>query len=163
MQVARKLLGLTLCGWFRLANPGDKLLKLFVSNSRSRFSRANSIDAAMKVAGRLLRSRRSLASRAPISFNGIRKPNTILGFLMRVASHSPAQGALSILYPATMPDVTGGEYYGPDGFLALTGFPKRISYSRSARDWAEAARYGMWQKISRTYDSAIPSLPCRAR
>lgn len=77
-------------------------------------------------------------TRTDLIANGMGKPNAILGFLWRFASHAPAVGALSILYPATMPDVTGGEYYGPDGFLALTGFPKRISYPRGALDRAKA-------------------------
>ncbi len=79
-------------------------------------------------------------TRTDLIANGIGKPNAILGFLWRFDSHAPAEGALSILYPATMPDVTGGEYYGPDGFFALTGFPKRISYPRGARDPAKAER-----------------------
>ncbi len=79
-------------------------------------------------------------TRTELIANGIGKPNAILGFLWRFQSHAPADGALSILYPATMPGVVGGEYYGPDGFLALTGFPKSMNYPRSARDPAKAER-----------------------
>ncbi len=79
-------------------------------------------------------------TRTDLISNGIGQPNAILSFLWRFGSHAPAEGALSILYPATMPDVAGGEYYGPDGFLALTGFPKRISYPRGARDPVKAER-----------------------
>ncbi len=79
-------------------------------------------------------------TRTDLVANGPGTPSAILGFLWRFRSHGAADGALSILYPATMPGVAGGEYYGPDGFLALTGFPKRIGYPRSARDPAKAER-----------------------
>lgn len=99
-------------------------------------------------------------TRTDLIANGMGKPNAILGFLWRFASHAPAEGALSILYPATMPDVTGGEYYGPDGFFALTGFPKRISYPRGARDLAKAERlWNVAEEITqvRFGDAAVPS------
>src|SRR5579885_608517 len=38
-----------------------------------------------------------------------------------------AMGALPTLYAATMPEVRGGDYYGPDGFQELRGYPKEES------------------------------------
>ena len=79
-------------------------------------------------------------TRTDLIANGMGKPNAVLGVLWRFASHAPAEGALSILYPATMPDVAGGAYYGPDGPFGLTGFPRRISYPRNARNLGTAER-----------------------
>jgi hypothetical protein len=49
-------------------------------------------------------------------------------------SQSAEMGVLPQLYAATAPDVRGGEYYGPDGFLQRTGYPKRLRSSRRSYD-----------------------------
>ena len=51
-----------------------------------------------------------------------------------------AQGAWPALYAATMPDVTGGEYFGPGGLGELRGAPKRVVARPEARDAQLAAR-----------------------
>jgi hypothetical protein len=49
--------------------------------------------------------------------------------------YQPAeQGALSALYAATAPDVTGGSLYPPDGFLHVRGYPKRAEIAKRAQD-----------------------------
>jgi NAD(P)-dependent dehydrogenase (short-subunit alcohol dehydrogenase family) len=52
----------------------------------------------------------------------------------RLFAQSDAQGALPALYAATMPDVTGGEYFGPDGRTGSRGYPTRAQTSKAARD-----------------------------
>ena len=54
--------------------------------------------------------------------------------LNRVLAQSDAQGALPALYAATMPDVIGGEYFGPDGRSGTRGYPTRASATKTARD-----------------------------
>jgi len=49
-------------------------------------------------------------------------------------------GALPMLYAATMPDVGGGEYYGPGGFLGMRGGPERQRSSRRSYDRETARR-----------------------
>src|SRR4051794_21774367 len=58
----------------------------------------------------------------------------------RLFAQSDAEGALPALYAATMPDVTGGEYFGPDGHSGARGYPTRAQTSGSARDPELAAR-----------------------
>ncbi|MCP2165257.1 oxidoreductase [Goodfellowiella coeruleoviolacea] len=53
------------------------------------------------------------------------------------------QGALPQLYAATAPGVRGGEYYGPDGFGEVRGYPKRVAMSSAATDDHAAAR--LWE------------------
>jgi NAD(P)-dependent dehydrogenase (short-subunit alcohol dehydrogenase family) len=69
------------------------------------------------------------------------------GLLMRVANsflaQSAARGALPALYAATMPDVQGGEYFGPGGMGELGGLPKRVDARPEARDPKVAAR--LWE------------------
>ncbi|BBX75694.1 SDR family NAD(P)-dependent oxidoreductase [Mycobacterium shinjukuense] len=43
-------------------------------------------------------------------------------------------GALPILRAATDPAVTGGQYYGPDGFGELRGYPKVVASSAQSHD-----------------------------
>lgn len=56
---------------------------------------------------------------------------------------SPDVGALSILYAATAPDVTGDEYIGPDGPGEIRGYPTRARRADSARDPLAAAE--LWR------------------
>jgi len=45
-----------------------------------------------------------------------------------------AQGALPSLRAATDPQVTGGQYYGPDGISGLRGYPKIVESSAQSYD-----------------------------
>jgi NAD(P)-dependent dehydrogenase (short-subunit alcohol dehydrogenase family) len=55
----------------------------------------------------------------------------------------PEQGALPTLYAATAPDVSGGEYYGPDGLRGYWGYPARVESSALSHDKAVAKR--LWE------------------
>ncbi len=73
---------------------------------------------------------------------------TVLDRLMavanRVVAQSAAAGALPTLYAATMPDVVGGAFYGPDGPGEARGHPRTVGSSARARDAAVAAQ--LWRK-----------------
>jgi NAD(P)-dependent dehydrogenase (short-subunit alcohol dehydrogenase family) len=58
----------------------------------------------------------------------------------RIVAQSAEKGALPILYAATMPDVAGGSYYGPDGLNELWGYPTRVGSSKASRDVETAGR-----------------------
>lgn len=58
----------------------------------------------------------------------------------RIVAQSDAQGALPQLYAATMPDVNGGDYYGPNGPFEMQGSPKKVGCIRAARDATSATR-----------------------
>ncbi len=60
----------------------------------------------------------------------------------RVLAQSDQQGAWPQLYAATMPDVQGGDYYGPHLF-DLRGHPKKASTTRHARSLGDARR--LWE------------------
>jgi NAD(P)-dependent dehydrogenase (short-subunit alcohol dehydrogenase family) len=62
----------------------------------------------------------------------------------RVMAQSDTMGALPQLYAATMPDVEGGTYYGPDGLFEQRGYPTIVKRSSAARD-ADAARR-LWDR-----------------
>jgi NAD(P)-dependent dehydrogenase (short-subunit alcohol dehydrogenase family) len=73
--------------------------------------------------------------------------NRLMGSMMdianRVVAQSAEQGAAPTLYAATMPDVQGGEYYGPDGIGEMRGYPKKVEPSHRAKNEADAAR--LWE------------------
>ncbi|MGY4710773.1 SDR family NAD(P)-dependent oxidoreductase [Mycolicibacterium sp. CBM1] len=48
--------------------------------------------------------------------------------------NSPELGALPTLRAATDPAVVGGQYYGPDGFREIRGYPKLVSSSSQSHD-----------------------------
>ena len=57
-------------------------------------------------------------------------------FYARVMSQPAAMGALPILRAATDPDVLGGQYYGPGGFLEARGYPKLAESSTQSHNTA---------------------------
>jgi NAD(P)-dependent dehydrogenase (short-subunit alcohol dehydrogenase family) len=61
-------------------------------------------------------------------------------FTNRLFAQSDTQGAWPQLYAATMDDVEGATYYGPDGLFETRGHPKLVHASRRARDASDAAR-----------------------
>ena len=67
--------------------------------------------------------------------------------LFRFANHifaqSQAMGALPTLYAAVSPDIKGGEYIGPDGFLGQRGYPQVARSSRASHNEAVAKR--LWE------------------
>jgi NAD(P)-dependent dehydrogenase (short-subunit alcohol dehydrogenase family) len=71
-------------------------------------------------------------------------------------TQSAAMGALPTLRAATDPDVVGGEFYGPDGFLEIYGYPVRVTASRRARDREVARR--LWD-VSVAETGIEPLLP----
>ena len=58
----------------------------------------------------------------------------------RVVAQPAAHGALPSLYAATMPDVTGGEFFGPNSFAGSRGYPTRVKAAAKAYDPVTAGR-----------------------
>jgi NAD(P)-dependent dehydrogenase (short-subunit alcohol dehydrogenase family) len=56
---------------------------------------------------------------------------------------SDAQGALPSLYAATLPELPGGAYIGPDGMFERRGHPRLVSASKAAHDEGTARR--LWE------------------
>jgi NAD(P)-dependent dehydrogenase (short-subunit alcohol dehydrogenase family) len=69
--------------------------------------------------------------------------SSLFSFLNPVMAQSPEMGALSTLYAATSPEIRGGEYIGPDGFLGQHGYPHKARSSRQSQDVDTAQR--LWE------------------
>jgi NAD(P)-dependent dehydrogenase (short-subunit alcohol dehydrogenase family) len=64
----------------------------------------------------------------------------LIRWLNPLLAQRPEKGARPVLYAATAPDVKGGDYYGPSGFMELGGEPAEAGCSSSACDRTAAAR-----------------------
>lgn len=67
---------------------------------------------------------------------------------------APAQGALSQLRAATDPQAQGGQYWGPDGFLELKGYPRLVKSSARSQDIDAQQR--LWAVSEQLTDVRFP-------
>jgi hypothetical protein len=72
---------------------------------------------------------------------GLRQRLYVIG--NKLLAQDVEHGAQPQLYAATMPDVDGGEFIGPDGFYELRGAPVRTKPSHNARNKEDARR--LWE------------------
>jgi NAD(P)-dependent dehydrogenase (short-subunit alcohol dehydrogenase family) len=61
----------------------------------------------------------------------------------RIMAQSGEMGALPTLYAATVPDLPGGSYVGPDGLFEQRGHPKLVGSSAASKDLDTARR--LWE------------------
>ena len=80
----------------------------------------------------------------------------VLNGVVGVLGQDAARGALPGLYAATMPGVTGGQYWGPDGFAEVRGAPRLAKVAARARD--EQAWQRLWAESERLTGVAYPPL-----
>lgn len=69
--------------------------------------------------------------------------SAFLSIVSLFMAQSASMGALPQLYAATMPDVSGGDYYGPDGRSEMSGYPQKTTSSPTSND-AELAKQ-LWE------------------
>ncbi len=66
-----------------------------------------------------------------------------------VAAQPAAMGALPQLYGATMPEVSGGDFYGPGALFEMRGSPKKVKANSAANDSASAQRlWGLSEQMT---------------
>ncbi len=71
----------------------------------------------------------------------------VMAVTNRVIGQSADMGALPTLYAATVPDLPGGWYIGPNGPGGIGGYPTPVPSSRRSRDPVVAAR--LWELCER--------------
>ena len=71
----------------------------------------------------------------------------VMGAVEPLVSHSAGDGALPVLRAATDPGAAGGSYWGPAGFMELTGQPGPAKIAAHARNEATARR--LWDEAER--------------
>ena len=78
----------------------------------------------------------------------------VMAFGNRLVAQRASAGALPTLYAATMPDVIGGDYWGPSGPGEMRGAPKKVGTARAARDTAMATK--LWRKAEALTGVSFP-------
>jgi hypothetical protein len=61
----------------------------------------------------------------------------------RVVGHHPSAGCLPQLRASVDPETKPGDYYGPDGFREMKGYPILVSIDPRGKD--EEAMEKLWQ------------------
>ncbi|MFY2859589.1 SDR family NAD(P)-dependent oxidoreductase [Mycobacterium sp. THU-M104] len=116
-------------GYDRIAAYGQsKLANLLFTYELQRRLAASPEAKTVAVAAHPGGSNTELARNLPAIFQPLK---AVLG---PVLFQSAAMGALPTLRAATDPDVQGGQYYGPDGFLEQRGRPKLVESSGQSHD-----------------------------
>ena len=81
---------------------------------------------------------------------GMRLANVIPGLWQEIP-----QGCLPALYAATCPGAVGGAYYGPNGFMEMTGLPKLALVPGKAKNEATARQ--LWQVSEQLTQAHFPT------
>ena len=63
-----------------------------------------------------------------------------MNFLTGFFAQDVAMGALPVLRAATEKEIKGGEFFSPDGFLELGGYPVEVKPSKLSKDEKIAAK-----------------------
>jgi NAD(P)-dependent dehydrogenase (short-subunit alcohol dehydrogenase family) len=85
----------------------------------------------------------SVAVHPGYAATNLQRASTVFTFLNPIVGQSQAMGALPSLYAATSPEIKGGDFVGPDGFLGQHGYPQKIRSRRGFYFKAVAGR--MWE------------------
>jgi NAD(P)-dependent dehydrogenase (short-subunit alcohol dehydrogenase family) len=95
------------------------------------------LDRRLRAAGLAVRA---LAAHPGYSATNLDVGGFWLRLSTRLFAQKPQLGALPALHAATAAAADGGDYYGPDGFKELGGYPRKVDARDEARDPAFAAR-----------------------
>ena len=84
-------------------------------------------------------------ARTNLQFAGPRwHEQLVMRFSNPILGQSAEMGALPTLYAATVSDVPGGSFVGPDGFMEQRGYPHLVTAARKAYD--QAAWRRLWER-----------------
>ncbi len=72
-----------------------------------------------------------------------------------IMAQTAEMGALPTLYAATVSDVKGGEYFGPDGFMELKGHPRRCDSNAKSKDLVAAQK--LWDASEKLTGVRFPA------
>ncbi|MEA3336204.1 MAG: oxidoreductase [Chloroflexota bacterium] len=96
----------------------------------------------------------SVAAHPGYSSTNLQGNSGIFSMLNPILAQSQEMGALPSLYAATEPEVNGGDYIGPSGFMEQRGYPRKVKSSDRSYDEATAAR--LWQVSEKLTGANFP-------
>lgn len=121
-----------------LAYSQSKLANLLFAYELDRLSKSNG-KALISVAAHPGYASTHLQAVGP-EMSGNRISGAVMTMANAVAAQPAASGALPQLYAATMPDVQGGDLYGPGQLFEMRGSPKKVRGIKAASDPNTAQR-----------------------
>ena len=131
-------------GWINLRDlKGEKFYYRWLAYTQSKLA---NLLFAFELQRRLARKGGnpiSLAAHPGYAETNLQQHSSLFSALNPIFAQSQAMGALPVLYAATRPEIRGGEYIGPDGFLGQRGYPHQARSSPGSRDKGSARR--LWQ------------------
>ncbi len=86
----------------------------------------------------------------------LQRHNGFMAGLNNVFPQGPGMGALPTLYAAVGPDVKGGDYFGPSGFMQMKGYPKKVESNKLSKDKEIAER--LWNVSEELTGIRFPDL-----
>ncbi len=85
----------------------------------------------------------STASHPGWTATELQRHTGLFSFLNNFFAQGLEIGTLPTLYAAVAPDVRGGDYYGPDGWKEMKGYPKKVQSNKLSNDKEIAAK--LWE------------------
>lgn len=73
----------------------------------------------------------------------LQRTSKTISFLNRFFAMKPPQGALPTLRAAVDPEASGGDYFGPNGFLQMRGYPRSVDMVKRAKNAGDAVQ--LWE------------------
>jgi len=92
----------------------------------------------------------AVAAHPGVAMTELQRHSSFLEWSSRLIAHDVEQAALPTLRAATESSVRGGEYFGPDGFLEMSGSPVRVQPIQRAQDEEVARR--LWERSAELTD-----------
>ncbi|BBG00319.1 MULTISPECIES: oxidoreductase [Pseudonocardia] len=80
--------------------------------------------------------------------------DTVVGLATRVVAQPAAAGALPTLFAATVTDLPGGAYIGPDGFAEGRGNPRPVGSSAASHD--RRVQRALWERAEELTKVGFP-------
>jgi NAD(P)-dependent dehydrogenase (short-subunit alcohol dehydrogenase family) len=85
----------------------------------------------------------SVAAHPGYANTSLQRHWSLVSSLNQFFAQPASMGALPTLYAATGPEVMGGTYFGPNGFLQQRGYPRQVTSSSRSHDRAAAEK--LWR------------------
>ena len=86
---------------------------------------------------------KSIAVHPGYAATNLQHTSSFFSFTNNFMAQSQEMGALPTLFAATSPEIQGGEYIGPDGFMGQRGYPKVTKSSKRSHD--EGTARHLWE------------------
>ena len=85
----------------------------------------------------------AVAAHPGYTATNLQKTSRTFSWLNPIVAQDISIGVLPPLYAATVPDIQGGDFIGPDGFQEMRGYPHKTRSSDRSYNQADAAK--LWQ------------------